>query len=114
MKFVLQWIDVAWLVMALVLARKDQRMLVLAFFIGSMAMMRLLVELMVSIGYPYGIVGLLGTPVLTRGLILYSIIYVAYMAFLRLSPNAKGTLLMAASIGFFFIAFFVTALVMVI
>jgi hypothetical protein len=113
MNFVLQWIDLAWLVMAMCMARKDQRGWVFGFFMGSMLMMRLLSELMDSIGYPNGLIGLMDTPVRTRGLMIYSIAYVGYMAFIRFSLNAKGTLLMAASLGFFFMSFFITAIVMV-
>ena len=113
MNFVLQWIDLAWLVLVLCVARKDQRGWVFGFFIGSMIMMRMLVELMTSIGHPNGLMGFMDTPVHTRGLIVYSIAYVIYMVLIRYSPNAKGALLMAASIGFFFFSFFTTAIVMV-
>lgn len=113
MDFVLQWIDLAWLALAWCVARKDQRGWVLGFFIASMLMMRLLAELMTSIGYPDGIVGLMDTPVYTRGLFVYSIAYAVYMIVLRYSMNAKGTLLMAVSLAFFFFSFFTTAIVMV-
>lgn len=113
MTFVLQWIDLAWLAMAFLIARRDQRGWVVAFFLGSMVMMRLLAELMASIGHPFGLIGFMNASVHTRGLIIYSLAYVGYIAFIRYSPNARGTLLMAASIAFFFGAFFTTALVMV-
>lgn len=113
MKFVLQWIDLAWLVMAFAVARKDQRGWVLAFFIASMVMMRMLVELMTYIGYPNGITGLIDTPVHTRALVIFSFFYIAYIAFFHFSPNAKGMLLMAGSIAFFFMSFFTTAVVMI-
>ncbi len=113
MKFVLQWIDLGWLIMAYFIARKDQRAWVMGFYISSMLMMRLLTELMVSINHPNGLIGLVETPVHTRALILYSLSYVAYMLFIYFSPNAKGTLLMATSIAIFFASFFTTALVMV-
>ncbi len=113
MNFVLQWIDLAWLALAWCVARKDQRGWVVGFFIVSMLMMRLQAELMASIGYPDGLIGLMDTPVYTRGLIVYSIAYAVYMIVLRYSVNAKGTLLMAASLAFFFMAFFTAAIVMV-
>lgn len=113
MKFVLQWIDLGWLLMGLCLARKDQRLWVLGFFVCSMIMMRMMAELMDSIGYPSGLIGLMETPVLTRGLLIYSVAYVLYMAIVRYSPNAHGTLLMALSLAFFFAAFFICAFVMV-
>lgn len=113
MKFVLQWIDVAWLILALVAARKDQRLWVIAFFAASMVMMRMLVELMAYIGYPHGITGLVGMLVQTRAMLLYGLFYIAYIAFFYYSPGAKGTLLMAGSIGFFFAAFFTTAIIMI-
>lgn len=113
MKFVLQWIDIAWLVLALVAARKDQRLWVAAFFAASMVMMRMLVELMAYIGYPNGITGLIDMPVHTRAMLTYGLFYIVYIAFFYYSPNAKGTLLMAGSIAFFFAAFFTTAVIMI-
>ncbi len=114
MKFLLQWIDLAWLALALPVARRDQRVWVFGFFIGSMVMMRLLSELMESIGYPAGIMGFWVTPVFTRGLLVYSVFYMIYIMLIYFSPNAQGTMLMAASLGLFFLAFFTFALLMVI
>lgn len=103
-----------WLGMAMMIARRDQRPWVAAFFIASMVMMRLLSELMGWIGYPDGLLGLIKTfPVHTRALVVYSLTYIIYMGFLYYSPGARGMLLMAASIGFFFTAFFTTAIVMI-
>ena len=113
MKFVLQWIDICWLVMAFIVARREQRPWVVSYMIGSMVMMRMLSELMDYIGYPNGITTLLDMPVHTRALLVYSFFYIAYIAFFHYNPNAKGTLLMAASIAFFFATFFTTAVIMI-
>lgn len=102
-----------WFVLALAVARKDQRLWVAGFFIGSMIMMRMIVELMATIGYPSGIMGWLDMPIMTRGLIVYSLCYLAYIGLFYFSPNAHGALLMAASIGFFFFAFFTFAIMTV-
>lgn len=106
MNIILQWIDLAWLVMAFAIARKDQRAWVFGFFAAGMLMMRLWDEMIVSLGYPDGMLRLISTPVHTRLLLSYSCVYLAYICLIRYSPNAKGTLLMMASILFFFAAFF--------
>src|SRR5262245_31879589 len=112
MKFVLQYIDIAWLIMAYFIAKEDQRGWALSYMLGSMVMMRMLSELMDSIGFPNGITGWVGWPVHTRALLVYSLSYIGYIAFFYYNPNARGTLLMAASIAFFFATFFTTALLM--
>jgi hypothetical protein len=113
MKFVLQYIDVCWLLMAFIVAKKDQRVWVIAYMVGSMVMMRMLSELMDHIGFPNGITGWVDTPVHTRALLIYSLSYIAFIAFFYYNPNARGTLLMAAAIAFFFATFFTTAVIMI-
>lgn len=99
--------------MAFFVAKKDQRAWVVSYMVGSMVMMRLLSELMSHIGFPNGITGWIDTPVHTRALLIYSVSYIGYIAFFYYNPNARGTLLMAASIAFFFATFFTTAVIMI-
>ncbi|MCC7305514.1 MAG: hypothetical protein IT558_04550 [Alphaproteobacteria bacterium] len=113
MDFILQWIDLAWFALALAVARKDQRAWVAGFFLSSMVMMRMLVELMEGINYPDGILQIVPMSVLGRGLVIYSLAYLGYIGLIHFSPNAHGSILMAASLAFFFAAFFTFAFAMV-
>lgn len=112
MQNLLQWLDLAWVVIALIVARKEQRVWVLGFFAGCMIMMRLEVELMQSIGYNQGIIGLLDYGVQARGLAVFSLFYLIFLVWLMFSPYAKGTILMAVSISIFFTAAFISMLAM--
>ena len=113
MSFILQWIDVLWLVPAFVLIHPKERLLAAGFFIICMVMMRLQVELMGSIGYEQGILGVMSMPVFSRGLIVYSLFYIAYMLLAHYSRDSRKVIFMAASISIFFMALFVSSVVMV-
>ncbi len=113
MTIVLQWIDVLWLALALALVRPDQRPFVAGFFAACMMMMRLQIELMKSLGYSHGLFGLLSLHVFYRGLAAYSFFYAVYLVVACFSPLARGTILMATSILFFFAALVVSMLGMV-
>lgn len=105
--------DLIWLPMAWFIAKREQRFLALACIVSCMAMMRMLSELMDSIHYPQGILGLVSLPVLYRGIILYSLFYALYLILVHYSPRTKGAVFLAASISVFFITSFTFALVMV-
>lgn len=104
MDFIFQWIDVVWLPLGLAVVHKAQRPVAAAFFIGSMVMMRLLIEMMGAIGYPYGLIGLMDLSVQKRGLITYSVFYLLYIILLYISPRVFRPVLLGASITVFFIA----------
>lgn len=112
MNFILQWIDVIWLPLGFLVADRKQRGLVVATVLGCMVMMRLLAELMDSIGHPNGILGLISLPVLLRGQMVYAFFLSAYLLYV-IFFKSKGSLLMAGSISIFFATFFSFALVMV-
>ncbi len=107
----LQWIDLIWLPLGLAVVHKDQRFWTFSCLVGCMVMMRLLAELMESIGHPNGILGMIAMPVAARGQIVYNfyyMVYIMYAFFLR----STGAIFMAASLGVFFLAFFTFAFVM--
>ena len=108
------WIDSLWLLIILVLARKNQRILSVLFVLSGMAMMRLQVEMLNIGGYTHGIVGLLSQySIFFRGLIVYSVIYAGFVLFLRLAPRSRGSMLLATTISFFLMAFFASTILMV-
>ncbi len=101
---ILQWIDVIWLPLAFFFVHKDQRMWAVGSILSCMAMMRMLTELMESIKYPDGIIGLWEMPVHNRGLLVYSLFYLGYLLFAYYAPNARGAVFMAGSITVFFVS----------
>ena len=102
-----------WLLLALFFVHGKQRLLATSFFIASMVMMRLQVELMGAIGYERGIIGVISMPVFSRGLIVYSAFYLGYILLAHYSKESRPAVFLAASISIFFMALFVSSVVMV-
>ncbi len=113
MEHYIQWIDFAWLPIVLLAARKGQYLVIIGFIVSNIIMMRLMVELMGSIGYPHGIFSILDYHVFYRGLVFYSIVYAAYMALVFFSPGTQKIFLLGASISMFFFTSFAFAALMV-
>ena len=112
MQLILQWLDLIWVALGLLCARKDQRPWVIGSFVANMIMMRLLVELVDSTGFPNGYLGILDYPALNKGLIVYSLFYAFFLVWVLFSPYAKGTILMGVSISLFFSGFIAATLIM--
>lgn len=104
--------DFIWLPVALLILHKGQRLWAIGFFILCFSMMRLLIELMESIGYPRGILPLLDAPLFLRGLITYSIFYVLYILMAYFSPGGYRSVFIAASISTFILASITAAVIM--
>lgn len=93
--------------------RKEQRLVGLCFVLACMIMYRLQIELMYHIGYPRGLLEILPMHVRGRGIIIYVFIYVAFMVAMKFSKTEKVSVFIAASTALFFMAFFVSSLVMI-
>jgi len=106
------WIDTIWLPIAFLFVRKHQRIWALGYIIGCMIMMRMQVELMESIDHANGLLPLMDSHVLTRGIVTYSVFHAFYLLITRFSPGTHKHVVMAASISIFFTAMFVSTLVM--
>ena len=113
MHFILQWLDLIWLPIGYLFIHRPHRALAAAFFLSCMLMMRLQAELMISIGYSAGLIGLWGMHVFLRGLIVYSIFYALYLLLAHYSRDTRKAVFLAASISVFFMALFVSSIVMV-
>lgn len=107
-----QWVDGVWILVALLLAKKNQRLVSIAFIVSCMLMMRMQVEMLASAGFAHGIFKLLPYTIFERGLACYSLLYTVYCAFLKFSPGSRGSILLATVISLFFIGFFVSSFVM--
>lgn len=107
-----QWLDLLWLPIVLFIVTKEQRLWAVGFLFSCMLMMRLQVEVMHEIGYTKGFTNLLTSTAFDRGLVVYSIFYVAYLILAHYSPNTKGPMFIAGSISIFFMAFFSSTFIM--
>jgi len=109
----LSWIDLLWLPLAFFTVRKDQRLWVLGFFLSCMAMMRLEIEFITSMGYKTGVLHLSAFTPEARALGVYTVVYAIYLALALFSPYAKGVILMGSSLSLFFGAMIVSLFLMV-
>lgn len=107
------WLDALWIPVLMVMLPKNQKLWALGFVACNMVMMRLMAELMVWIGYPSGVLDILPYDMMTRGLAVYSVIYLTYMIIGLYSPKSSGTMFMAMSISLFFTASVLFAVIMV-
>jgi hypothetical protein len=113
LQFVIQSADALWIPVALIVCHKHQKAMAALYVVCSMVMMRLMIELMASIGYPFGLIGILDAPVALRGQIVYHIFYAIFMALAYFSRETRGALLLAAALSMFFITAVVFSIVMV-
>ncbi len=110
---VMNYIDALWILLLMITLKRGQRLWAAGFVASCMLMMRLMIELMAEIGYPNGILGLIDMPLFIRGLWVYGVIYVLYVALNIAFPATKGIFLVASSLSMFFIAAMIFAGVMV-
>ncbi len=108
------YIDAAWIPVLALILRKGQRLWAALFVVACMVMMRLMIDFMVEIGYPRGVLGLTNMPLFMRGLWTYGAIYVFYAVMARAFPGTKGIFLIASSLTLFFIAAILFAGIMIV
>ena len=111
--FIYNWIDILWLPIAYFTVHKKHRWWAAGFVVACMIMMRLQVELMVSIGHPNGILPLLESPVNSRLMLIYSFFYVAFLGMAHYSPKTEGVVFMGACLAIFFMAFFTSTALLI-
>ena len=110
---ILNYIDLIWLPIALFIVHKEQRIITAAFFVSCFIMMRLQIEMMLSIGYPNGFLPLLKFSVQNTALVVYMFFYIAYIAVTYWSKGTNKHILLAASISIFFAAMLTSMVIMV-
>jgi hypothetical protein len=108
-----QWIDLLWVPVALFMTHKGHRVMGMAFVLSCVFTLRLQVELMDSIGFPDGILGLIHADAFKRGLIVWGILIGLFLLLARLSPNAFYAVFMAAALTIYFLAFTASTVLMV-
>lgn len=100
-----QWIDCLWLPIGLLMVRRGQRLLTLAFIIACILTLRTQLELMQSIQHPNGILGLLSLGLYERGLIVYGLLIGLFLILAKYSPRTKGVVFLAVIITLYIFGF---------
>lgn len=113
MDIILQYIDVIWLPIAWFVVPKPHRRTAIGFLLGCMFLMRMQVEMMYSLKYPLGIFNFIDGLVIERALIFYMGMYIFYFGALHLSRDNDKSIVMASSIGMFFLAFALSSVLMI-
>ena len=108
-----QWIDLLWLPIAWFSVHKQHRIKGIIFVLTCMVTMRTQIELMESTGYGTGIMPLMDSPLYTRGLICYSIIYALFLVLAHYSPRTRKIVFFAAAISIYIFAFCSSMILMV-
>jgi hypothetical protein len=111
--FIYHWIDTLWLPVAWFSAPRKHAWWSVGLIACGMVMMRIQAEMMDYIGYRHGILGLMSSQAYTRGIVTYSAFYVLFFFFAHFTGRTMGYVFMGACITFFFMAFVVSMLVMV-
>ena len=107
------WLDAFWLPIAVLVVHKGQRGKAAVFVLLCMVVFRLQMEIMDSTGFRAGFTGFFKMSLYHRGLIVYGIFTLLYLILSRLSPYTRGIIYVAASLSIFFMAFFVSSIVMI-
>lgn len=113
LQYIINWGDAFWLLLALFAVHKPQRVITIAYILSCMLMLRLQVELMLSVDHPNGFLPLIQSHVMVRGLIVYSIFHGIFLLLARYSPGSNKHVFLAASISIFFAALLTSTVIMV-
>lgn len=113
MEFLIDWIDLMWVPVALVLLRKGQRFKGVMFILSCVLTLRLQVQLMERIHYPTGIMHFLEFPLIQRGFIVYGAFIAAFLILSHFSREKDHYVYIAAAITVFMVAFCVSSFVFV-
>ncbi len=110
-EFIYHWLDALWLPVGMILVQPGQRLRTAMFIILSMIGMRLQIEMADGSNFT-GLLGWLPLTAFQRGLAVYSFFIGLFLILTIFSPQTRGPIFMAASLSIFFMAFFVTSVIM--
>ncbi len=113
MEFLIAWMDLVWVPIALLMLRKGQRFKGVMFVLTCVASLRVQVQLMERIGYPTGIIPLLDFPLIQRGFIAYGTFIATFLILSHFSREKDHYIYIAAAITVFVAAFCVSSFVLV-
>ena len=109
----MDWIDLAWVPLALIALRKGQRFKGVMFVLSCIFSLRLQIELMEEIGYPDGILPFVDYPPLFRGFITYGAFIAVFLILSHISREKDPYVFIAAAITVFIAAFCVSSFILV-
>ena len=109
----IDWIDLAWIPVALVLLRKGQHFKGIMLILSCVFVLRLQVELMESIAHPDGLLPFINFPLLQRGFIVYGAFIAVFLILSHFSREKDPYVYIAAAITVFIAAFCVSSFVLV-
>ena len=112
MDLLVNWLDFLWILVALLLLRKGQKLKGILFILACMLALRLQVELMTEIGYSEGFLTFLTAPALYRGYIVYGVFIGLFLLLAHVSKERNAFVYLAAGISVFTFAFVVSTGVM--
>jgi hypothetical protein len=112
MDILLNWLDLLWIPAAFMLLPLRQALKMTLLILSCVFTLRLQIELMEQIGYPYGILSLLDFPQLWRGYVVYGGFITLFFVLSKFSKNVSAYVFIAASLTFYFAAFFTSSVVM--
>ena len=110
---IMNWLDLAWVPIALLLLHKGQHFKGVMFVLTCVLALRLQIEFMEEIGYPSGLLPFLNFPLLQRGFIAYSAFIAAFLILSHFSREKDPFVYIAAAITVFIVAFCVSSFVLV-
>ncbi len=99
------WLDVLWIPVALIVARKGQKIKASAFIIACMISLRLQADIIKGTGHPQGFTGFFESDIFYRGMVVYAFFILAFLGLSYISPGTRGVIYIAASLSIFFMAF---------
>lgn len=113
MALIMDWIDLAWIPLALIAVHKGQRIKAIFFVLLCVFALRMQIELMNEIGYPLGIMPFLNYPLLERGFITYGAFIAIFLSLSHYSREKDHYVFIAAAITVFIVAFCVSSFILV-
>ena len=113
MALIMDWIDLAWIPVALLALHKGQRFKFVLFILICVFALRMQVELMQEIGYPQGLLPFVRFPLLERGMIAYGVFIAVFLSLSHWSREKDPYVFIAAAITVFIVAFCVSSFILV-
>lgn len=106
------WMDVLWIPLALLVARKGQKIKAVAFIGCCMLTLRLQSDLVKVTGHDRGFTGFFESDVFYRGMMVYSVFIFIFLVLSYISPRTRGVIYIAACLSIFFMAFIASSFIM--
>jgi hypothetical protein len=111
-EFIVNWIDLIWIPVSLLVVIPRHRKIALAFMILCAITMRLQIDLIHSTGFNTGFTKIFTSDVKLRATIIYGVFCALFLLLLHFSPRSYWSTLLSASIGVYIMAFTVSMIFM--